>query len=155
MIIYVYALTKNQRSTTIFIAKSWWSKMFLWNLTFFNNCKIYIFGWKLSLIQTYVHNENRELGTMTGRRVCKCKLITVAQIFHGNSSHEERWKEQKERSGKKSRERRAEMNSAMLSRRGPREGSFNTQVEWPVGPQDIGNSISPIATRRTTKEKRG
>lgn len=49
----------------------------------------------------------------------------------------------------------SEMNSAVLSRRGPREGSFNTQVEWPVGPQDIGNSISPIATRRATKEKRG
>lgn len=50
----------------------------------------------------------------------------------------------------------SEMNSAVLSRRGPREGSFNTQVEWPVGPQDIGNSISPIATRRRAiKEKRG
>lgn len=50
----------------------------------------------------------------------------------------------------------SEMNSTVLSRRGPREGSFNTQVEWPVGPQDIGNSISPIATRRrATKEKRG
>ena len=49
----------------------------------------------------------------------------------------------------------SEMNSAVLSRRGPREGSFNTQVEWPVGPQDIGNSISPIATRRAIKEKRG
>lgn len=49
------------------------------------------------------------------------------------------------------------MNSAVLSRRGPREGSFNTQVEWLAGPQDIGNSISPIAAtrRRATKEKRG
>lgn len=38
-------------------------------------------------VHTYtynVHNENHELGTMTGRRRL---LKTIAQIFHGNSSH--------------------------------------------------------------------
>lgn len=33
-----------------------------------------------------VHNENHELGTMTGRRRLRV-LKMIAQIFHGNSSH--------------------------------------------------------------------
>lgn len=68
---------------------------------------------------------------------------------------EENGKEQKERSGKRavSVEQNG-MNSGVLSRRGPREGSFNTQVEWPAGPQDIGNSISPIAARYGTRPRK-
>lgn len=69
-------------------------------------------------IHTYnVHNENHELGTMTGRRRLRV-LKTIAQIFHGNSSHgraAERARKENEVE-KKSREQ-SEMNSAVLSHR--------------------------------------